>query len=85
MWFVCPICGYPDLKKAPRSKSGGSSHEMCLSCGFEFGYTDDDQGYSYAEWREKWIAGGMQWHASWMQPPVNWNPEKQLGSIITVP
>ena len=53
MKYQCPVCGYPDLEEEPRSKEGGGSYEICPSCFFEFGYDDDDQGYTYEQWREK--------------------------------
>jgi pimeloyl-ACP methyl ester carboxylesterase len=56
--FVCPVCGWPDLTEAPRSPGGGGSYEICPSCGFQFGVTDDDAGISYAEWRRRWVEGG---------------------------
>jgi rubrerythrin len=42
--FVCPVCGFPDLTEQPRYADGGSSDEICPSCGFQFGYDDDDRG-----------------------------------------
>jgi hypothetical protein len=32
--------------------SGGGSYEICPSCGFRFGATDNDEGISYASWRQ---------------------------------
>lgn len=78
MNHTCPVCGYPKLKEAPRSKSGGGSYEICPSCGFQFGVTDDDEGFTYEQWRAKWEKGGMKWSST--QPmPKNWNPAKQSG------
>jgi len=42
--FVCPVCGHPGLEDPPRMPSGGGSYEICWSCGFEFGWTDDAYG-----------------------------------------
>lgn len=56
---MCPVCGYPALHDPPRSASGGASYEICPSCGFEFGVTDDDLGFTYDEWRKQWVALGM--------------------------
>lgn len=81
--FVCPVCGYPGLDDAPRSASGGASYEICPSCGFEYGYTDDDQGYSYEAWRAKWIDRGMPWDAAGDEPaPEGWDPRRQLSSLL---
>ena len=50
MKFTCPVCGYPELEEPPRSpRTGGGSYEICPSCGFQFGVTDDDKGVSYEE------------------------------------
>jgi len=77
----CPVCGYPDLAQAPRTRAGGGSYEICPSCGFEFGVTDDDAGFTYARWRRAWIDGGMRWASKAKPAPPGWNPEVQLQSL----
>jgi uncharacterized Zn finger protein (UPF0148 family) len=78
---TCPVCGYPKLHEVPRSaKTSGGSYEICPSCGFQFGVTDDDQGYTYEEWREQWIGKGMKW-SSVTTPDGKWNPIDQLRRI----
>ncbi|GGF98327.1 hypothetical protein GCM10007304_10410 [Rhodococcoides trifolii] len=52
MNHVCPVCEYPYLKEEPRTANGGS-YEICPRCGFQFGVTDDDLGFTYEQWREK--------------------------------
>jgi rubredoxin len=52
MTHVCPVCDYPYLKEEPRTEDGGS-YEICPRCGFQFGVTDDDLGFTYAQWRDK--------------------------------
>lgn len=79
--FVCPICGYPDLKQPPRSDSGGASHEICPSCRFQFGYDDDAEGISYDEWRRRWVRKGMTWSSGAIRPPPDWNPLEQLKQL----
>lgn len=79
--YKCPVCGWPDLIEPPRSSSGGGSYEICWSCGFELGVTDDDLGYSYAQWREQWIKKGMRWDEG--EPPKGWDPVKQLRGLQT--
>jgi hypothetical protein len=59
--YACGCCGYIGLGEPQRSASGGASHEICQSCGFESGFTDDVEGYDYAGWLEQWRAGGMKW------------------------
>ncbi|HXT08144.1 MAG TPA: hypothetical protein VN715_14540 [Roseiarcus sp.] len=82
--FMCPICGYPGLEHPPRSSSGGPSHEICPCCGFQFGYTDGDKGFTYDEWRRRWI---MEKKLAWSTrhgPPPNWNPAEQLRRLAKV-
>ena len=79
MTFTCPVCGYPGLTEEPRSpRTGGGSYEICPSCGFQFGVTDDADDFTYEAWRNKWIAEGMQWDRGSTQPPAGWNPREQL-------
>lgn len=76
---ACPVCGYPGLDDPPRSSSGGASYEICPSCGFEFGVSDDDLGFTYEEWRKRWIDSGMPWDSADIEPsPDGWDPAKQL-------
>jgi len=77
---ICPVCGYPQLYDPPRSPSGGASYEICPSCGFEFGVSDDDIGYTYDAWRDEWILDGMPWRSARPQPE-SWNPEAQLRAL----
>lgn len=80
---ICPVCGYEGLVELPRSPTtGGGSFEICPSCGFQFGVTDDDRGYSYGDWREEWIARDMPWDSSGIEePPAGWDPRKQLDKV----
>jgi hypothetical protein len=83
MMHICLVCGFAGLDEPPRSPTtGGGSYEICPSCGFEFGVTDDDQGYSYEAWREKWIAGGMRWNSVGVPPPHDWNPHQALQDLL---
>ncbi|MGY4719894.1 hypothetical protein [Naumannella huperziae] len=78
---TCPVCGYPELSEEPRTESGGS-YEICWSCGFEFGVTDDDLGYSYDSWRHLWIERGMPWDSEPLHPrPEGWDPAAQLARL----
>lgn len=79
MPYVCPVCGYPDLEELPRGEATGGSYEICPSCGFQFGVTDDDRGIAYEQWRARWIAEGMQWASTGIEhPPPGWDPKRQL-------
>ena len=80
MKHTCPVCGYPGLAEPPRSRSGGGSFEICPSCGFQFGVSDDDRGFTHAAWRELWRQAGMKW-SSRQAPPKNWNATAQLKKL----
>lgn len=80
---TCPVCAYPKLTEPPRSKSGGGSYEICPSCGFEFGVSDDDLGHTYESWRKQWIAKGMKWSSRGNKQPADWNPAAKLSSSAT--
>jgi hypothetical protein len=77
MKHLCPVCGYSNLAAAPRSQSGGGSYEICPSCGFQFGVSDDDAGFSYADWRVRWQQAGMKWSGA-APVPKKWNAAAQL-------
>lgn len=84
MQNICPVCGYPDLDEPAYADGYYSSDEICSSCGYQFGWTDDDLGISHEEWRKKWIAEGMIWYDDTehgIKPPVGWNPVAQLRNI----
>ncbi len=88
MSSTCPVCGFPGLEESPRSSSGGGSFEICESCGFQFGVTDDDRGVSYEQWRVQWQRKGMPWDSGRSSPPSGWDPVEQLrriGAIVLPP
>jgi hypothetical protein len=77
--YICPVCGFPDLTEPPRSPDEDSgSYEICPSCGFEFGVTDDDLGYTYESWRKQWVKAGMRWASRSRPAPAGWDPAGQL-------
>lgn len=78
MNHTCPVCGWPKLHESPRNESGGASHELCPSCGFEFGFDDDDQGLTYEQARARWISTGMKWWSPSRKAPQHWDAERQL-------
>ena len=77
----CPVCGYDKLAEPPRNRTGGASLEICACCGFQFGVTDDDKSVSYDDYRQQWIADGMQWTSTGKKAPKGWNPQTQLASF----
>ena len=85
MTYGCPVCGFLQLTDPPRTPSGGGSYEICPSCGFQFGVSDDDQGWTYDKWRSRWIKEGMRWDRGRTEPPLAWNPIDQLARIGACP
>ncbi len=77
----CPICGYSGLSSPAYFDSGEPTYQSCRCCGFEYGYHDEDLGYTHEQWRQKWIDGGMVWNEKTEKPPLNWDPRKQLLNI----
>ena len=82
---VCPVCGYGGLKRAaydlpPSDRLASGSYEICESCGFQFGVTDDDRHKSFAQWRAQWVSRGMRW-AGTKPRPVGWDPHMQLSRV----
>lgn len=87
MEYMCPVCGWPHLDRPPYGGKLSPSYDICPSCGFEYGVSDDDAGITHEQWREqwigkgnKWIKGGMTW-SSHSPPPPGWDPKKQLENI----
>jgi hypothetical protein len=78
MWFDCPVCGYPDLRDPPRNHWGGASYEICVSCSYQFGFTDEALKITPEEWRKAWISRGMPWDGIGTLPPCHWDPKSQL-------
>ena len=81
MAHVCSTCGWPHLHEPPRSAASGGSYEICPSCGFQPGVTDDDEGYTPVEWRTAWIKKGMPWTSVGVRRPAAWNPGAQLQKL----
>jgi len=80
--YLCPICGFEGLQEPPRSSSGGGSYEICPSCGFQFGVSDDDEGWTYESWRDDWVRRGTRWSSVGQPPPPGWNPAEQLKRVV---
>ena len=78
--YVCPACGFDNLIDPPYTDEGGPSDEICPSCGFQYGYTDDNDDYTFESWRRKWIESGQAWSSrSALRPePDGWDPVEQL-------
>jgi hypothetical protein len=85
------VCGY-DLGFEPwydEISGEAASHEICPSCGIQFGYDDvfeacGNEGSReelQLRWREEWISTGMKWNSVGIPQPLNWNPNDQLRRI----
>lgn len=85
-FFVCPVCGYPQLTRRPWQEAS-ASHEICPSCGTHFGYDDAAGGDAgerlriYAERRNDWKAAGCPWRSASAQIPERWDPVQQLRNV----
>ena len=56
---VCRICGYKYNDYYPWGKDGGTpTYDICVCCGIEFGYEDDNLT-EIRKSRQKWIENGM--------------------------
>jgi hypothetical protein len=83
-FYTCPVCGYEKMEDPPFSKEEGrSSFEFCPCCAFQFGVTDRDKGYTYEQWRDKWVKEGMLWNEGMTYRPIpaDWDPVKQLEKL----
>ena len=78
MKHTCPVCGWPELREPPRTAEGAASFEICPSCGFEFGFDDDDWGLTYEAARAKWVEDGMKWWSAARAAPGRWRAGDQL-------
>ena len=79
----CPVCGFTGLEEPPYSSDQAGSYEICPACGFQFGVSDDDRGFSFEEWRQHWIGRGMPWDSlGKTQPPPGWDPMEQLRLLL---
>jgi hypothetical protein len=81
MAYSCPCCGFPALHEPPRSNTGSGSYEICPSCGFQFGVSDDDDGFTYEKWRALWEKRGSPWSSKGITPPPGWNAKPQLAGL----
>lgn len=89
--YYCPVCGFFSEEFPVFEEDGNYSRsfgEICPSCSFEYGVTDDNDGYTYQQWREKWIKEGMKWGSilnskfpGIFKAPEGWNPIEQMKNI----
>ncbi len=70
MFYSCPVCGFSQMRSAPRN------HSICPSCGTEFGY--DDFSVSQRTIRNEWLKAGTPWFSFRTRPPFQWNGFRQV-------
>jgi len=92
MNYICLVCGYAGLEEM---FSDGvrffSTHEICPSCGFHYGYDDLNGSGEYPDgfdefeimnsYRKKWIDSGARWWSRSTSQPNGWSSEEQLKNI----
>ncbi|MBK9274158.1 MAG: hypothetical protein IPM49_06430 [Flavobacteriales bacterium] len=77
MLCICPVCGYDNLEQPPFSSSGFPTYETCSCCGFEFGFTDESEKWTYEAYRERWIQEGCFFKYA-PDRPKNWSVEQAM-------
>lgn len=77
---ICRVCGLYYQNFLPWGKDGKTpSHDICDSCGVEFGYEDNNL-VAIIRYRQTWLKNGAKWFNK-EKKPNNWNPRKQLKNI----
>jgi len=79
---ACPVCRWPGLmEEAWREHS--PSHEICPSCGTEFGYDDaigltdrDALAARHSSLRQSWERGGREWWSDSRKAPAGWQARR---------
>lgn len=78
--YTCPICGYNKLVEPPYDEYECPSYEICACCGFEYGFHDDFEGYTFEKYREEWLNNGAPFRRK-KDEPIGWSMDmakKQL-------
>lgn len=78
---TCPVCGWDRLVEPPYDWNGSPSYEICPCCGFEFGFDDLANRFTFDSYRTVWIARGMPWYDPSAKPPL-WDAEAQLRRVV---
>lgn len=79
MKYICPVCNYDGLTEPPYNSRGYGSYEICMCCGFQFGYSDYPNGEKdILEWRKEWIKNGYPWSSKSEKPPLEWQGGNQV-------
>ena len=78
--FICPVCGLAKLREPLYNNSSNPSYEICVCCGFEFGFDDNLKRQTYDSYRTKWLEEGAKWFRQELKPD-GWNLQEQLKNI----
>jgi len=73
---TCPVCGY-------RLDDPPENHNICPSCGTEFGF--DDLYRTHEQLRARWLGRGAAWWSDSDPTPAGCNPQKQLYENLLLP
>ena len=80
---ICPICGYPNLDEPPYDKYGDPSYEICACCGFEYGFDDHSEGYTFESYRKEWMNKGYPF--KWKDDmPEGWNAKMAQEQLLNL-
>ncbi|MEI7998079.1 MAG: hypothetical protein WCH62_01055 [Candidatus Omnitrophota bacterium] len=78
--YICPVCGFDELKETPYGKDRDPSFEVCPCCSFEFGFDGENNLEIFDEFRKHWIEDGAPWFVSKLKPK-GWDYRKQLENL----
>jgi hypothetical protein len=79
---TCAVCGYHGLRFPQRRSNGRPSRELCPSCGFHSGQTDDVDGHDPVQWRTQWVGEGMKWVSETTAKPDDWHPFRSMTAML---
>lgn len=75
---ICRVCGYDGLEQPQYSeKNIPNYNSICSCCGFQAGFDDLDLGFTFTEYRRRWLQLGCQWFEP-SKKPDDWDVQKQL-------
>lgn len=80
---ICPVCGYTKLEEPPYNQYGEPTHEICSCCGYEYGFDDTSEGYTFTEYRKEWIKRGFPFSYK-EDKPKNWNKKKMKKQLKNI-
>jgi len=78
--YMCPVCGFGELKDLPYDRHNAPSYEICPCCGFEFGFDSVNNQIAFTDFRQRWIKNGAHWFMPKLKPK-GWDFKKQLANL----